>query len=173
MDPVVADQLRMKRERGHVGLADRDRMAAELGQYLHRAAELLDPGRPDEHRTDRRVDYARELDLVFEAGQLSAERVPPGGYVDQAEMLPVGHDHSGAGSEDRAAGGVQVPDPVGQPGRLDALADRGRLATRDDQAVEATEVGRQADLDPGRADRIQVAQMRGEPALYGENTMRM
>ena len=59
-------------------------------------------------------------------------------------MVAVEHDHPGAGAEDRRLEPVQrLVDPV-QPHQP---ADRGRLAARDDQAVEPVELLRQPHLD--------------------------
>jgi hypothetical protein len=80
-------------------------------------------------------------------------------------MLGVAEDHARTGAEDRAPGLVMGMQRRLQVRRLDPLGDRRALAARDDQAVEAVEVARDADLPRLGAELAQDAGVRFEVAL--------
>src|SRR5580765_3325525 len=94
----VVGQLRMERRDEESTLAGQDRMAVDLGEHLHAGPDFVDPRGTDEDRAQRPV-VAGELEVGLERGDLAPEGVPPHGYVDQAEMVTVEHDHPGAGAE--------------------------------------------------------------------------
>jgi hypothetical protein len=50
-------------------------------------ADLLDPGRADEHRPDRLAVDTHEGEVLLEALDLPPERVPADRHVDAAERL--------------------------------------------------------------------------------------
>jgi hypothetical protein len=100
-------------------------------------------GRPNEDAAEGRL-LPVELDVVLEAGDLTAVRVPFDLEVHELEMPAVEQDHSRAGPEERAGEGrerlLEAVDPH-------ETAHRGRLAAGNDEAVEPVELLRLADLD--------------------------
>ena len=98
---------------------------------------------------------------------LTPERVPRREDVGESEMLAVEHDHSGAGTEDRAA---EVAQRLVEAVEPHEPCDRCRLAPGDDQAVEAVELLRQAHLDRLRAEAPQDSRVLAKIALYGQDT---
>ena len=80
-------------------MPDRDRVASKLGQYLDPITHVLDPRRPDEHGPERGAVEPGQLDVIFEAGELTTESVAAGGDVDQTEVVAISNDHAGAGPQ--------------------------------------------------------------------------
>src|SRR5579884_21461 len=165
VDARVVGELRVEGRDEEPPLARQHRMAVDLREHLDVRPRLLQPGRPDEDRVDRLVAVA-DAELGLEALHLAAERVAPRPEVAEAEVVAVEHDHPGAGAEDRAGERLhRLVEPV-EPHQA---ADRGRLAARDDQPVEAVELLGQAHLDRLRAEPAQHGRVLAEVPLYGED----
>jgi hypothetical protein len=79
----------------------------------------------------------------------------------------VEHDHPRAGAERRRAGGDHLAQRLGQAVALEADRHRGRLAARDDQAVDPVQVRRGADFLGRSAELLEHAGVRLEAALKG------
>ena len=109
---------------------------------------------------------ALDLDRRLEARDLPTERVALDREVDQAEPLAVEHDHAGAGAEDRRR---ERADRLVEAVQAHQAHHRGRLAARDDQAVEAVELLRQAHLDPLDAEATQHRDVLAERSLQCED----
>ena len=101
MQPDLADELGVERDRQEVVLLDGDRVAAGLGQDRHVGAVVHHPGRADEDGADRNGAELRAGKVLLEGEDLAAERVALGGDVHQAQVLGIEHDQPGAGPEDR------------------------------------------------------------------------
>ena len=84
-------------------------------------------------------------------------------------MVAVEHDHPGAGAEDRSPVSHQRPQRLGQPLALNPERHHGRFAPRDDQGIEAVEVGRHAYLARLRSQGADHLGVRLEVPLQGEN----
>ena len=158
----------MERDRGDAAFAHRDRMAPNLTQNAHGASRFLYPGCPDEDRPEGSINQFFNLDFFLEAGQLPTERVAPGRDVDQSEVLPARDDHSGAGSQHGSTRFMMGADRRRKPGILDSHDDRRALPARENQAVEPSQVFRQADFHRYRTGTTQMLHMPLEPALDGE-----
>ena len=101
--------------------------------------------------------------------QLAAEGVPPGGHVQQSQVLAVEQDQAGAGAEHGLAGADELAQRVGQALALHPERHRGGLATRDHEGVEPLELltgAHRARLGPQLAERPGVCL---EVALEGEH----
>src|SRR4051794_34340570 len=133
VDPRVVRQLRMKRRHEDAPLACEHRMAVDLGEHLDVRAGLLDPRRPDEHRTDGRPAVA-DVEICLEAPHLAPESVPPDRDVGETELVTSEHDHPGAGAEDRL---LEAQQRLVEAVQAHEPRDRRRLSARDDEAVEA------------------------------------
>ena len=133
----------MERGDEQPSLAREHRVAVDLREDLDARTRILDPRRADEDGAHGLL-AGDDVEVGLEAAHLAPERVPPHVEVAEREMVAVEHDHPGAGAEDRRLEPAQrLVDPV-QPHQP---ADRGRLAARDDQAVEPVELLRQPHLD--------------------------
>src|ERR1700733_13985518 len=78
---VEGDHEEAPLPRGH-------RMALERGEHLDPGPDILDPRRPDEHRTQR-LAQPRELEIGLERGDLAPEGVSAHGDVDEPEVVAV------------------------------------------------------------------------------------
>jgi hypothetical protein len=125
----------------------------------------LDPGGADEERPQRLLADPLDLEVGLEALQLATEGVAPRARVEEAEVVGVADDQAGAGAEDRPPGLVMGAQRRLQLRRLDAFDDRRALAARDDEAVEAGQIGGRADLGCFGAELAQGAGVRLEVAL--------
>ena len=94
-----ARELGVERDHEHVVLARGDDVPVDLGEHLDGLAVLVDPGRADEHRADRRSVDAGDLEVGLERADLAPERVAPAGVVGEPEVLAVEHDHPRAGAQ--------------------------------------------------------------------------
>ncbi len=97
-----------------------------------------------------------ELDVGLEGAQLAAERVARGADVEQAQMIPVEHDHARARAKHWRAAPSQLAERVGEALALDPERHHRRLPAGNDQRVEPFQVGGHANLDPARAERRQI-----------------
>src|SRR3954464_712839 len=143
----VPGDLGVERRREQVALPHRDDPTRggpglDLGEHAHLRPDVLDPGRPDEHRTHRLAVDTLEGEVLLEALDLAAERVAADRHVDPAERLLPGdgiqdafrqEDHPGAGPVRRHALLDPVEDRLPQVEGAGELVDRGRLAARDHQ----------------------------------------
>src|SRR5438477_4558358 len=96
----VVGQLGMERGDEEPALAREHRMAVDLGEHLDVGADVLDPRRADEDGAQRRA-LPRQIEVGLERRDLAAERVTPHLEIDEPEVVPVEHDHPGAGAEHR------------------------------------------------------------------------
>src|SRR3954470_17389666 len=99
VQPRVVRQLRMEGGDEEAALAREHRAAVDLGEHLDVRPDLLEPRRADEHRPHGAVE-AVDREVRLERGDLAAERVALDGDVHETEVVPVEHDHPGAGAED-------------------------------------------------------------------------
>lgn len=146
MKSRVVGQLGVESRGEDAPLADRDRVPVVAGQDLDPRPVALHPGGADEDRTQRLVADPLDLEVGLETLQLAAEGVATGGRVEEAEVVGVADDQAGAGPEDRATRLVVGAQRRLQAGGGDPLRDRRALAAGDDEAVEALQLGRRADL---------------------------
>jgi hypothetical protein len=110
------------------------------GQYLDARPMALYPGSADEDRPQRLVADPLDGKIGLEALQLPTEGVSPRCRIDEAKVVGVADDQTGAGAEDRQTGLVESLEPGPQASRPDALGDRRALPPGDDQAIEPDEV---------------------------------
>src|SRR4029077_13713121 len=108
---------------------------------------------------------ALDLDRRLEARDLPTERVALDQEVDQSQPLAIEDDHPRAGAEDR---GRECANRLVEDVEAHQTHHRGRLAARDDQAVEAVELFRQAHLDPLDAESLEDGQVLAKGSLQGE-----
>src|SRR2546427_7816425 len=95
----VVGQLRVERGDEEATLARKDRVPVDRGEDLDVRPDIRDPRRADEDRVHR-LGLAFDVELRLEARDLTPEGVPHDLDVDEPEVVPVEHDHSGAGAED-------------------------------------------------------------------------
>jgi len=138
-----------------------------------------DDGRANEDRADRAAGNAANLDIGFKAVDLTAEGIPLDRDVHDAQSRLVlcsrgnrlGHeDHTGAGAEERAAGGGEVAERSQQPVASEELADGGTFASRENQPLDSVHLLRcthRTGLDPKAAKCPQVLY---DIALNGKNS---
>ncbi len=143
MQGQVIAQLWVKRDRENIPLANRNRMAIDFGQNVHAIPDFLNPRSSDEHGIE---GGSVEGQLSFERRKLTPEGVSAYGDVEDAEMLPVQHDHSCTGAEDRPSLSDEVDEWTCETLSLHSQADGRRLSARDDEGIEALEILRGADL---------------------------
>jgi len=110
---------------------------------------------------------AREGEIGLEARHLPPVGVSLDLEVDEAQMPPIEHDHAGARAED---GPLELPDRRFEPVEAHEPQNRRRLAARNDEAVQAGELLREADLHDVGAERAQYTGVLAEGALDGEYT---
>src|SRR6266536_5997492 len=168
--PRVPRQLGVERRGQHGALTNRDdptgggfttrdlRVIADSGEHLDLGGGGLDPRRPDENGVDF-VLYSHEVQVLLEGVDLPTEGVAPHDHVETAELVlvraPVEHlvgqeNHAGT----RPVRGHPVLDAL--PHGFEQLEDveqprhRGRLATRQHQAVHFGQLRRAADRHRAR-----------------------
>src|SRR6266516_6845754 len=182
----VTRQLRVERRGQQLSLANHDNLTGggtrgHGRERRRRGADRLDPRRADEHGMQRPAFEPVDREVGLERVNLPSERIPAHRHVDPAERLllvrpadeTVGEqDHARTGAEDRQTVRYPFPqrfDEVERPGELD---DRGRLAARQDQAVDACQLVRAPDRDGPRARGTQYVQVLAPVALQREHTNR-
>src|SRR5437762_10400753 len=94
----VLGQLRMERGDEEAPLSREHRVALHRREHVDLRPDVLDPRRTDEDRVDR-LRLPLDVEVGLEARDLTAERVPRRLDVDEAEVVPVEHDHAGARAE--------------------------------------------------------------------------
>ena len=152
MQATVVGELGVERDRENVAVPHRDRMAAYLGQHLDAGSGVLHPGSANEDGPEGLLPEPLDHQVLLEALELATEGVPPAEIVRQSEVVAVADDHPGTAAEDRHTGVVLLADRPVEALPLHPHRDRGRLAARDHQAVEALELDRDADLTCLRAE---------------------
>jgi hypothetical protein len=161
----------MKSHRCDAPLTRGYRMTINLGQYLNVRAILSDPRRADEYASHQATLDAFHSHIRLEAAQLASESVALGTGVHDREMIAVEHDQPRARAEDGYAGRSGDAFPLfvnarktaqwdGQALAFDAQGHRGGLSSRDHEAIESGEVGRDTHLTHARAQTFQNATMR-------------
>ena len=75
---LLAGELGVKRDRDHVALADRDRMAVDRRRAPRRRRRARRPRGADEHGVDRAAVHAGDVEVGLERAQLAPERVARG-----------------------------------------------------------------------------------------------
>src|SRR4029450_3518568 len=142
--PGVVGQLWMERGDEEPTLPEQDRIAVELGENFDPFADVGDARGADEASPEGLL-LVCERKVRLEARDLTPVGVAVDADVDLADEASAAHqDHSGAGAEHRA---LKVSQRLFEGVKPDQPADRGRLAARDDEAVEAHEMIRLAHLD--------------------------
>ena len=170
MQTILSREFRMEGEREQVVLTDRDRVPIDVCQHCHFRPVLGDPGGTDEDRVDRPAGNAGDLEVGFKRVQLTAERVALRDHIEDPQVSPVEHDHAGARTENRLAGGGKRTQGIAEPFALDAERHHRRLAAGHHQRVKPVEVSRDPDLARARAKSLQHLLVRCEAALEGENS---
>jgi hypothetical protein len=166
---ILARQLGVEREREDPALTHGDRVPVDLGQDLDARAVLRDPGRADENGVHRTALYAGDVEVGLEGVQLTAEGVSQREDIEDPKMLAVENDHARAGSEDRQAARGGLTQRVPEALTLDPERHRGRLSAREDERVEVSQVGGNANLAGIDAEARKHALMRLEAALQRED----
>src|SRR3954470_6160048 len=161
----IVGQLRVERRHDDAPLAHEDRLAAELGEHLDLRPGVAHARGADEDAAER-PRVAGDLEVGLEAGDLPAVGVAVDVDVDEPEVRAVEHDHPGAGAEDGAA---ELAHRVLEPVEAHEPHERRRLATRDDEAVEALELLGLAHLDRVGAEPAQHGGVLAHVSLQGEN----
>src|SRR3954454_17400460 len=132
VQPRVAAELGVERGDEEAALAREHGVAVDLRQHLDVRPEVVDPRRADEDRAERPV---LELEVGLERRDLPAERVAADGDVDEAEVVAVEDDHSGARPEDRAG---ERADGVVEAVEAHQARERRRVAAGEIASVEAS-----------------------------------
>src|SRR2546423_3506907 len=158
----------MERDGCHVPVSHRDRVAVDLGEDSHVGAAALHPRGADEHRPQWTSLEALELEVGLEAVHLAPESVASCGEVENAEVVAVEHDQSGARGERRRARFDQRAERLGEPLPLEPERHRGRLPTRQDETVEPCQLVRSPNDWRLRSKRGQDCSVRLEVALEGD-----
>ncbi len=143
MHARVVRELGMEGSDQEAALPEENRLSVELGEHLDVGRGARDAGRPDEHAAERLV-LAGQLEIGFEAEDLTAVPVARDLDVDEAEVVAVEHDQARTRAEDRL---LEPPDRVFEPVEPHQAHERRRLTARDDEPVEPVELLRLADLD--------------------------
>jgi len=157
MDAVVVGDFRMEGRRHQRPLLNGDdstggRAGANASENVDLLAGLLHPGRANEHGMERMIrdGFSREIKIRLEAVDLTSERVAANRDVETAEgLLPAArvedpvrqHDHAGAGAQGRQAGAQPIPQWLEDLERHGELGHGGRLAARQNDSVEAVQLG--------------------------------
>ena len=147
MEPRVAGQLRMERGDEEAPLAREHRMAVELGEHLDPRADLLDPRRPDEDRRAAarpRPASSRSVsnDATWRPKALrrTAMSTSPR-WSRSSTIIP---------AQVPKTGPVEAADRLVEPVEPHQPRERGRLAARDDEPVEARRAARACAPRPPR-----------------------
>src|SRR5438128_1794529 len=98
-------RLRVERRNEDAAVAHQHRLALVLGEDLDFLPRRPHPRRANEDAAER-LGLALEPEIGLEARDLAAVRVAVDLEVDEAEVFPVEHDHSGAGAQDRTLEGA-------------------------------------------------------------------
>jgi len=166
MQGQITAQLRVEGDGENVPLANGNGVAIHLSQYFHVFPNLLHPRSPNEHGVER---GALEQELSLERRQLPTERIAAHLDVEDTEMVPVQHDHSCTGAEDRLAAPDEVDERLTKPLTLHAESNGGGLATWNDQGIDALEILRRTDLPDVDVKARETLRVGLEPALKGED----
>ena len=75
VQPRLPRQLRVERDREHVALPDRDRVAVDAAEHLDLLAVLGHPRGADEDGVHRAAGDAGDFEVGLERAQLATERV--------------------------------------------------------------------------------------------------
>ena len=110
-----------------------------------------------------------QLDLRFEAVELTPEGVAAGGHVEQVEVVAVEDDQAGAGGEHGCAAAHERAQWFGEALALDPERHRRGLASGEHEPVESFQPLGRADLTGVRARLGERTSVRLEVALEGEN----
>jgi hypothetical protein len=146
VQPAVVGELRVEGDRQNVAVPDRHRVPIHLGQNLDARTVLLGPRRPDEDGPQRLLAKTPDAQVVLEARQLAAEGVAAADVVGEPQVVAAADDHPRAAAKDRTARLVERRDRLVQALALHAHRDGGRLATRNDQAIQPHQLVGRPDL---------------------------
>src|SRR5512133_2753136 len=149
--PRIVGQLGVEGGNDHAALPQQDRLAVELGQYLHVGPRLRNARRADEDPAQRPL-VTFQLEVGFEARDLAPVGVARDFEVDHPAMAPVEQDHPGARAEHRAS---KAADRLLEAVEPHQPHDRRRLAAGDHEPVEPLELLWLAHLDRLRAEPAQ------------------
>src|SRR4051812_32635922 len=165
VQPRVVGQLRMECGDEVPSLAREHRATVDLGEHLNPRPDFLDPRRADEDGAYGLVEPG-DRQVGLERRHLTPERVAPDRHVDQAEMVPVEHDHPRTRAEH---GTVERADALVEPVQVHQPRECRRLAAGDHEPVEALELLRLPHLDDLRAETAEHLGVLTKISLHGEN----
>ena len=174
MELPIRGQLGVKSQGQQMILPNGDHCPVrEPADDLDPVADLGDPRSPDEDRGERLLTgYPFQLEGRLEAVDLPAKGVARHRDIHQAQARLIGcldaarqHDHARAGTQDGATGSGQLADRFDQVVLDQQLSDGGALANRNDQAVEALQCRRAADLDGVHTQPAERRHVLGKRAL--------
>src|SRR5437763_1974257 len=148
VDSRIFGQLRMERGDEEAALAEQDRLAVVFGEDLDVGARLAQARRADEDAVERSL-VSRKLEIRLEARDLPPVRVSLDVDVDEPQMVPVEHDHSGACAEH---GRRELTQRIVEPVEPHQSHERRRLPSRNDDPVETLELLGLAHLDDVRTE---------------------
>src|SRR5436190_11622882 len=165
VDACVVGQFRVERRDENPAVAEQHRLAFELCEHLDAGAALVEPWGANEDAAQGLVG-AVEPQVGLEARDLAPVGVAVDDDVGEPEVLPVEHDHPGAGAEH---GPVEVAQRLVQAVEPDQAHDRGRFAAGNDEAVDLFELLRRPYLDRLRSQPAQHRRVLAEVSLDCQN----
>ena len=146
-------------------LPEEHRLAVELGQHFDVLAGALHSRSPDEDAAERLL-LAREVEIGFEARDLTSVGVSGDVDVEETEVLVVEHDQAGAGAEN---GPLEPAHSLFEPVEPHQAHECRRLAAGDDEPVEPLHLLGLPYLDRIGAEAPQHRSVVAEVALHGED----
>ena len=161
MHARIFRQLGVERRDEYPALACEHGLALELREDLDALAGLAHAGRADEYATQRLV-LTRQPEVRLEARDLATVGVSVDDEVDEAEMVTVEDDHPGARSENWT---LELANRLVEAVEPHQAHERGGLATRDDQAVEAGKLLGLSDLHCVRTEPAKHCRVLAKVAL--------
>ncbi len=178
MNMVVAGHLGMESGGQDRPLLHEYRLTSQPSCHPHAWSDLTDPGRPDEDHLA--LDPSARVQLqqagFDETVDLPAIGIPLDNRIEEAEadlgwlIHPARkQDETGAGPEDASPAGVEADQGLIQPPCPHQKEQRRALSPGKDDATEAVQVLRNANLRHIGTRTLQGCAVRGEVALQGHD----
>lgn len=145
MQPRIAPQFRMERERNVFAVFYRDDSLIDPSKYLQVFSGPCDNRCPDKNRVERATGKSRYREIRFKGFPLPAKRIPIYRHVHQSQRADPGiiylrchQHHAGAGRKDTPR---ELPERFVQAVLPDEPGDGGRFAPGNGKCIALSEIG--------------------------------
>src|SRR2546425_510989 len=177
MEPLVMGELGMEARGKQPSLPRGDDRVACFREHLDPRTDASDDRSADEHRVERIGPEYGDLEVRFEAIDLTAEGVALDGHVHERgeRVRMAGHvlrheDRPRARAPHRHPRGGAIAQLLDDPVLLRELSDRRALAARDDERVDLVKLLRAAHVDRFHTEPIERGEVLRKVALETQDT---